>query len=409
MVNATSSTTLTGVTSWTYHLVMWILVTAGILANIAVIVLRCSRKESRLNLLSLLFISLAVADLCFCCHFLLQEVMLAYPVFGAANRNDTFHVTNTDERLCLAVAFFAYVSASAISLTVVAIALHCVLSLHLCRYRHLLVTGFVSLLWIACFLFGISAVSSFRHYNSLPKSDLDLEKFSLVIIFKCVAAGSHQTDQYPLVLTTVNAVSSLLVIVIYACLWFKLRNINSNSRTTESQEITHVRIRLTVISVLNLVCWWPLCILHWYALATKKSVFDGTISPAVSEPFFVFGAVVSVANPIIYSFTSKNFFRTRHMCLCCFSCRCSHEEQTLLLPGHGITMRNFNCGCCGLFRRLLPGKKNSCTIRYRETLTEDTEDTSLFSEYERSEPRFLQQLVYSETSEEIQITEENVQ
>ena len=103
-MNKNDTESIPGMTSVTYHTIMWILVILGILGNILVLVWRCSRKQSGQSLLSVLIISLAVADL-FCCHFLLQEAMLAKSVFAGNQENATIYVTILDDRLCMPQCF----------------------------------------------------------------------------------------------------------------------------------------------------------------------------------------------------------------------------------------------------------------------------------------------------------------
>ena len=134
------TTSIAGVTSRAYHTIMWILVTAGLLGNLVVLVWRCSKKESRDSLISVLIISLAIADLLFCCHFLLEEVMLAKTVFASHQENLAIYMSTTDERLCFSVLFLVGVSANAIMLTAVAIALATLFSFRLHRYGQRIIT-----------------------------------------------------------------------------------------------------------------------------------------------------------------------------------------------------------------------------------------------------------------------------
>ena len=166
MNNDTKS--IDGVTSLAYHTIMWIIVIAGLLGNLLVLVWRCSRKESRHNLLSVPIISLAFADLLFCCHFLLQEAMLAKSVFAVSQENVTIPVTTLDVRLCLSVLFFVGVSANAIMLTAVAIALATYFSFRLHRYGNRIVIGFLVISWMHCLAFGVLVVWKMRDEANLP-------------------------------------------------------------------------------------------------------------------------------------------------------------------------------------------------------------------------------------------------
>ena len=259
---------IAGVTSLAYHTTMWILVIAGLLGNLLVLVWRCSRKESTLSLLSMLIVSLAFADLLFCCHFLLQEVMLTNTIFASDQDNHTFHVTTTDERLCLSVLFFVSVSCNAIMLTTVAIAIATLLSFHRYRYGNRIITWFLVISWMCCFAFGGLVVWIYGPtYQATSKRALDMNSFSLFVIYQCVGSrpDAPHWNPFPITVVTLNAMASLVVALIYIYLWCTIRKQGVPFNPSQSQEITRFRIRLTIISGLNVLCWCPACFIYWFA------------------------------------------------------------------------------------------------------------------------------------------------
>ena len=280
-----------GVTSRTFHILLWILSLAGIAGNILVLVWRCWRKESRLKLLSLLIVSLAVADLCFCCHFLLEEASLVDLIFGSKSRNETLPFTNSDKRLCLSITFLAYLSTNAIMLTVVAISLHVQFSLlpYVSLRKPRCIILFILVSWMACLCLASLATRDVRH-NHLPSHNprMTWERFSIYVIFECtdVSPESLRQDLYPIITTTVNAASSLIVAVLFIRLWYKVRKRSRISSCLESKEVSQFLTRLTIISVLNLICWWPACILFWFTSIKNKSVLHGTVDPRISDPLW---------------------------------------------------------------------------------------------------------------------------
>ena len=389
MGNGTTSGYPIGITSWTYHISMWILVTAGILGNALVIVWRFSRRESRLNILSVLIVSLAMADLCFCLHFLLQEVMLADPIFNSRNRS-LFNVTSTDERLCLSIKFFVGVSVNASTLTAVAIALYTFCSFCHCRHGNRLITGFILISWIACLVSGAVATWQFKKYYTSPETAVDVETLWLLAIFGCVDSDlRYPGAYYGTIVVTMNAVSSLVVSVLYLCLWLKIRkSAFSSSRQCGDKEVNHFRIRLIVISLLNLLCWWPACIMYLFSVANNESAYDGLdahgrhLSPVVTEPAIILTAAVSVANPIIYTIASKWFFR--RVCRAWLVCSC-RKDRLIILPANLMKENNetVDGGCCAVCRRWFSSQKTSgIRIRNVESCAEVTEESSLFTESE---------------------------
>ena len=385
MTNDTKS--ISGVTSFAYHTTMWILVIAGLLGNLFVLVWRCSRKESRHSLLSVLIISLAFADLLFCCHFLLEEAMLANSVFASDRENLTIHVTTLDERLCLGVLFFVGVSCNGIMLTAVAIALATFFSFRFHRYGNRTIIWFLVISWIYCLAFGGLLIWKFRPtYQAMTKPVLDVNTFSLFVVYECTSSQpDDHWNTFPIIVTTLNAMASLFVAVIYIYLWCALRKHVHDMSFTRSrkQEMTHFRIRLTIISGLNLLCWWPACFLYWFATADSKSVFTDTLSPVATEPVFAISAAVSVANPIIYTIASKRFFGVaRRVCACLLFCRRRTNEELLPIVASQHTphgeVDDWGSFCC----RLCPCQRPQDAENHPESVTDSTEESSLFPESE---------------------------
>ena len=359
MNNDTKS--ITGATSLAYHTTIWILAIAGLLGNLLVLVWRCSRKESRYSLTSALISSLAFADLLFCCHFLLQELMLVNIVFASDHQeNITIHVSSTDKHLCFSVLLFGSISGMAIMLTSVAIALATVLSFHLKRYGKRMILCFLVISWMSCLAFGGLAVWNIRpSYQAMAKHVSDVTTFSLFVVYGCTGSNSANWYPFPIIGSTLNAMASLVVAVIYIYLGCKIRKQGQSFSPSQSQEISRFRIRLAIISGLNLLCWWPTCFIYWFTNAKHLSVVRGTISPAASEPMLAIIAAVSVANPIIYTIASKRFLTVaQRACTCCLCFRRRNEEW-LPVAGPSDT-------------RVL--------VCHPETVTENTEETSLFPE-----------------------------
>ena len=376
--------TKSGATSLACHTTMWILVIASLLGNLLVLVWRCSRKESRHGLISVLIISLAFADLLFCCHFLLQEVMLANVVFAETHqKNLTIHVTTVDQRLCLTVLFLVSVSCNAIMLTAVAIALATVFSFHLQRYGTRLITYFLVTSWISCLAFGGLVMWKRPIYHAMTKPTLDVDIFSLFVVYECTSSVPDVNwNPFPIIVTTINAMGSVVVTVLYMYLWCMVRKHRVSFTQSGSQEITHCRIRLTIIAGLNLLCWWPACFLYWFASVENVSVFHGTLSPVASLSMRVISVAVSVANPMIYTIASKRFLTVTRRACAGFFCRHRDEERLPIVPSLHAThgeVDGWASFCC----RLCPCQRPPDTgilVCHPKSVTENTEEASLFSE-----------------------------
>ena len=233
---------------------------AGLLGNLLVLVWRCSKKETRHSLTSVLISSLAFVGLPFCCHFLLQELMSVNIVFASNQENTTIHVSTTDEYLCSSVLLFASTTGIAIMLTAVAIALATFL-FHLQRYGKRMILCFLVISWMFCWVFGGLVVWKIRpRYQAVAKPTLDIATFSLFIVDGCTGSlPDSNWNPFPIIGTTLNAMASLVVAVIYIYLGCKLKKQDWSFSHSQSQEMSHFRIRLAIISGLNLLCWWPTC------------------------------------------------------------------------------------------------------------------------------------------------------
>ena len=65
-----------------YHIVLWILLTVGIVGNVLVVLWRCTRNRGqRTSTVSLLIVMLAIADFLYCVHLLILEVYVVDDVF----------------------------------------------------------------------------------------------------------------------------------------------------------------------------------------------------------------------------------------------------------------------------------------------------------------------------------------
>ena len=250
--------------------------------------------------------------------------MLANPVLANANKvNVTVDITTVDERLCLSVLFFAGVSTNAVMLTAVAIALATFFSFHLHRHGNRIIIWFLVISWSSCLAFGGLIVWKYRPaYQAVAKTALDVNTFSLFVVYECTGAlRDVNWNILPIIATTLNAMASLVVAVIYIYLWCRLRKLGLSFTHSRSQEITHFRIRLTIISGLNLLCWWPACALYWVAFFDNRAVLNGTLSPVASEPVLLITAAVSFANPIIYTIASKRFLDVARRACAFLFCR----------------------------------------------------------------------------------------
>jgi hypothetical protein len=357
-----NSTDPAGITGEAYHGVLLFLVSFGIVGNISVIVWRCFLRESRYSLLSALIISLAAADLLFCMHFLFQEVLLFRIVFIGDKGNHTF--TNVDEAFCLSSTFTFFVSTNSAVLTTGGIAANTLFTLKGLQPRRAFIL-FITVCWIFSLSIASAATSTLSDFFESANAStwvMSSNSYSLRIAYGCM--GDINMMLFPAIACSLNAAVTVSCIVLYGCV---IRTVKSVDFKIENSGVRALQVRLTIIVLLNIVCWWPANVLYWYSYSRKKNVFNGELGPKASEPTLLCAALVSAANPIIYTIASRKFFR----CLCCKPH--SGQSSDPLIVHNDMD----KACCCKLFGRR---KSDVGRIRYLATETNETEKSSLFPE-----------------------------
>lgn len=116
--------------------------------------------------------------------------------------------------------------------------------------------------------------------------------------------------------------------------------------------------------------------MYWIVLAKKESVYEGDISPVISEPVLLFIAAVSAVNPVIYTIASKPFLAGVVSVVSALVV--SRNNRIMTAPAGQFAEQDDSscCGPCCTLRRWRPYVQ----LRIPETLTEETDDTCLFTE-----------------------------
>ena len=325
---------LPGVTSVSFHVTLWTLSLLGIIGNTLVVIWRCyQRNDSRLHLVSLLIVNLAISDVLFCTQFVLREAMLMSPIFHDSH-NSSYSFTETDSRICMASLFLFYLSCSCIVITTVAIALHTFLSVDERSWKKPIVVTVVAAGWI--FSLTLAGVASqymdkeLNAYYSTP--DKSAEMFSLIVVYGCMG---DRVKIFPVVISLLTVVSCMLCCFLYIGFCIKFRRLSNRLGGSEMQEgvrrsFTVLQIRFALVVVLNLACWVPPFGLYWNSYFTNRTAFRGTLNPETPQPAFIFVLIVSAVNPMIYTVSCSSYIRLLKRCFN-FTRRPKNEEQQLIL------------------------------------------------------------------------------
>ena len=149
------------------------------------------------------------------------------------------------------------------------------------------------------FVYCFNDTISFTHNNHTKIFDVS-DCCALYTTFAASIIGS--------IVPSLGTVLTLTCAILYICFWIRLRARAGN--LTGRSDMHKLRWRLSVIVLLNTLCWVPVTILHWTVIfdsipniniewfndSTAANVLLISISPAV--------------NPLIYTFTGKNFLHS---------------------------------------------------------------------------------------------------
>jgi hypothetical protein len=237
--------------------------------------------------------------------------------------------------------------------------------------------------WIVSLAIAVSATLILTGYVHNFRVRLSSDAFSLIVMFGCM--GDRNMLLHPVIVASANAVASVVCICIYSCLCCKLKRIR------QSPEVKHLEIRMAFIACINLIGWWPACIIYWYSYSKDETVFTGRIDPDVTIPVFLLTVIVSVANPIVYTVASKPFCALLKRCVCTRVQPQGEERQTPLIAN---SYEQESSHCCCMFK----ARADSNTRLHRARTTEDGSEfitsSYLFSETEAEPSNRLFNSIY---------------
>jgi hypothetical protein len=119
----------------------------------------------------------------------------------------------------------------------------------------------------------------------------------------------YQIVQFPFIVFCLNAIASVVCSIIYVLVLVKIRKIRRLVRQQSDNEgrLGSLQIRMFIIVFLSIFCWWPPCVIFWYAYLTDDTLRNGRLDPLLVEFGFVLMAVSSAINPMIYTLSWKLF------------------------------------------------------------------------------------------------------
>ena len=329
------------------------LLSLGIIGNILVVVWRLTQKrDQRSSPLSILIIMLAVSDFFYCVHLILIQSLVVDVYL-----EQTKHLSPTTARnMCMTSAFLSLFSCLTAQWATFNIAVYLFQAMSefcsrcccsLVRKRNLIITIICQVLINVVII--VSYTIGFYIYGF--RSDIDAmfglifedfdnyiytvssKRVSIAEIFgRCAWAQTDgsgfcgisnitesqthdmQTTVYNddncgdvigSILASLNTVLTMSCAFLYIFLCLKLRARAAN--LAERSDMHKLQLRLGVIVFLNTLCWIPVTVLHWMtnfdtSLLGSSSWVNGSTAANV-----LLISISPAANPLIYTFTGKNF------------------------------------------------------------------------------------------------------
>ena len=109
------------------------------------------------------------------------------------------------------------------------------------------------------------------------------------------------------IIASLGTVLTLTSAILYICFWIKLRARAAN--LTGRSDMHKLRWRLSAIVLLDTLCWIPVTILHWTVMTNYLSVNIEVSNDSTAANVLLI-SISPAVNPLIYTFTGKNFLHS---------------------------------------------------------------------------------------------------
>ena len=374
-----------------FHVVVWMLLSIGIIGNILVVVWRLAQKtDQRSPPLSILIIMLAVSDFFYCVHLLLLESLVTESHLG----QQRFWEQVSTSHVCITSSIMSVVSCLTAQFATFNIAVYSFQAINgwcsrcccsIVRKRVVIITIISQVVFVVASiltLFFLSQYSGASFLSDYEGSWVDrltvrysspaqiTEIFgSCALVQSCGLFGycvneteSVSHGNYTIVTNDLDGIScelgvgfnpilgaagaslctflTLSYVVLYLIVCLTVRRRASRGNLTRTSDIHKFQWRLSVIVLINIACWISTTALHWSKiLGFSSENVDSTKSQQFNNATAAIVLLISISpavNPLIYTFTGKNFLHSiRKFCRrmkCDISVRRNssnyHDDQT---------------------------------------------------------------------------------
>ncbi|XP_062523762.1 uncharacterized protein LOC134198365 [Corticium candelabrum] len=310
-------------------------VSMGTIGNVLVVVWRLAQKrDQRTSLLSILIIMLAVSDFLYCVHLLLLETLVAESYQG--QKKTLGQISSTSGHVCIAsgcLSFFSCFIAQWATFNIADYSFDAVTEwssrscCSLVRKRNLLIIiTFQVLVVIAVTYFAALAYYDYTKVWDYNNFTSPIEQTQVYIRCAWIQSNglsycrsstgsakesifgkckfSHWIVSYFGGLIAIsNTIITLGCVVFYIVLCLTLRRQAFIANVTQESDRHKLQWRLSVIVLLNALCWIPVTVLHWTSIIDVSKSWSNDSTTAN----ILLISISPVVNPLIYTFAGKSF------------------------------------------------------------------------------------------------------
>ena len=154
-----------------------------------------------------------------------------------------------------------------------------------------------------------SSSRSFTHDNQTTiynSSECTITSYSVNSPYSYVF--SSVATLVPLITASLGTVLTLTSAFLYLFVCLKLRTRAAN--LAGRSDMHKLQLRSSVIVLLNTLCWIPVTVLHWVTLSDEVSVANVNWSNDSTAASVLLISISPAVNPLIYTFTGKNFLHS---------------------------------------------------------------------------------------------------
>ena len=313
-------------------------VSMGTIGNVLVVVWRLAQKrDQRTSLLSILIIMLAVSDFLYCVHLLLLETLVAESYQG--KKKTLEQISSTSGHVCIAsgcLSLFSCFTAQWATFNIADYSFDAVSEwssrscCSLVRKRNLLIIITFQVLLVVA-VTGFAGIEYYVNIEIWDSNNFTSLTEQTKVYIQCAwiqsndlsycrsSTGSAKESRlgkctsspwvisyFGGVIAISNTIITLGCVVFYIALCITLRRQAFVANVTQGSDRHKLQWRLSVIVLLNALCWIPVTVLHCMSIIDVSKSWSNDSTTAN----ILLISISPVVNPLIYTFAGKSFLHS---------------------------------------------------------------------------------------------------